>query len=387
MRLWPIALLGAAATALFAFAPKKAKAKEGPFDDSVEGRYQAAMDPGNTDLASLSEDADWLEEQGRPDLAANVRSKIGSIQAARAAEGAGLAKDKATWEKSMGGPPSPATVQQMYDAAMAPSLTDIGQLTMAANFLKIFGTPEQAGAVQAKIDSIKAGTYMPGPSVTPDKVVVKPPGGGVMPEPDDDDDEDAPSLPPVPPPPSAIPIPVPSPAPVPLPVPAPVPVPAPPPAPVPVPPVPPIADEETKPEADPNGTILLARLLIDREGAKGWKTAYQPQVKIWQQKVGLSADGKFGPKAGEKMADEVGVLPLVRYWSHWNKAEGLQQYRDALRAKAATFAMDPEKKSHAAALRASADREEAQGFPKSSQVPVISPSSLQAVQQAIEEAK
>lgn len=270
------------------------------------------------------------------------------------------AADRQTWEGSLGGPPSDSQVQAMYQAAMAPGMTDVGQLRYAYSLVNLYGTPEQAGAIAAKIESVESGDYMPGPSVSPTpapaptEVIVAPPAGPPVAVPDDDDDEASPALPPSPPPMA-----------------------------VPAPPTP-LQETETQPEMDPNGTVRLARLLLNREGEPRWKSAHQAQVKTWQGVVGLTTDGKFGPLSALEMAEEVGVLPLIRYWSGWNKSDEVQKYRDRLRAFASELEMDPNKRAHAMALRASADREKGQGWPANAKVQAVPVADQQAILDSIQ---
>jgi hypothetical protein len=126
-----------------------------------------------------------------------------------------------------------------------------------------------------------------------------------------------------------------------------------------------IAVAETTPEADPNGTIALARAMLAAEGSSDWREV-SAAVESWQGVDGLSKpDGKFGTGSALRMAQEVGVMPLIRYWSTGGKtlAQQLQAYRVALydRARAVNAAGNP---THAAALVSSAAREKGQGWPK-----------------------
>ena len=76
----------------------------------------------------------------------------------------------------------------------------------------------------------------------------------------------------------------------------------------------PIAAVETSPALDPKGTVSFARALLVREELPGWKTDMKDAVAEWQAGVGLTNDGFFGIESAGRMAEEVGVLPLVRYW-------------------------------------------------------------------------
>jgi hypothetical protein len=128
-----------------------------------------------------------------------------------------------------------------------------------------------------------------------------------------------------------------------------------------------LADRETDARNDPNGTVALARLLIARENAPGWKEDLKPDVEEWQRRVGLGADGKFGLHSAKRMAYEVGILPLVRFWTlgkHWDKASALKDYRATMAGVIADLRkLSPASHAHVRALEASIQREQAQGFP------------------------
>lgn len=128
----------------------------------------------------------------------------------------------------------------------------------------------------------------------------------------------------------------------------------------------PLSAAEIQPQNDPYGTVLLARLLLAREVAPKWKEDMKPEVASWQSKVGLEADGLFGVKSVARMAREVGILPLVRYWSkskHPNKNIGLKDYQASIQGAIATLESGrPETDNHIAALKMSVGREKGQGF-------------------------
>jgi len=125
--------------------------------------------------------------------------------------------------------------------------------------------------------------------------------------------------------------------------------------------VPPITIVETTPDADPNGTVRLARSMLDAEDQPGWKRV-EPDVAAWQSRVGLTSDGKFGPKSALTMGSEVGVLPLVRFWPKGSqKSAVLKKYRNDLATLAAIQA-EKGRPAHSAALLASAQTEQAQSY-------------------------
>lgn len=116
----------------------------------------------------------------------------------------------------------------------------------------------------------------------------------------------------------------------------------------------PLQTHETTPALDPHGTVALAKDMIDAESMAGWKAALSSRISAWQRAMGLTADGKFGPSSAYKMALEVGILPLVRYWPQLTQLkDDLQKYRDTLFTMAAN-ADDNRNPALAAALRSSA---------------------------------
>jgi len=135
--------------------------------------------------------------------------------------------------------------------------------------------------------------------------------------------------------------------------------------------LPPLVSEETKPANDPQGTIRLARLLLDEQANKGWKYV-SDSVKDWQKKVGLTVDGKFGPGSALRMAQEVAILPWVRYWptGSASKSSAVSSYRSRLKAYA--LQIQPKRPEHAAALIVAANKENGQGWPAT---PAVSPGS------------
>lgn len=128
----------------------------------------------------------------------------------------------------------------------------------------------------------------------------------------------------------------------------------------------PLTEVETRPENDPAGTIALARRLLAREEALGWKSDLQDSVAAWQERVGLKSDGLFGIDSAARMAEEVGILPLIRYWSKGlrTKKEAEAAYDKKISAVIADLAAKhgDVSKPHRDALTASMNREKAQTF-------------------------
>ena len=115
----------------------------------------------------------------------------------------------------------------------------------------------------------------------------------------------------------------------------------------------PLQHAETQPALDTYGTIALAKQMIDREASSGWKSALTAEINAWEARVGVGTGGKFGEGDAKRMAQEVGVLPLVRYWPKNTLANTeVPKYRAAIEAIAQSVqASNP---AHAAALRSSA---------------------------------
>lgn len=127
----------------------------------------------------------------------------------------------------------------------------------------------------------------------------------------------------------------------------------------------PLAQEEVKPANDPNGTIAMARVLLDEQATKNWKRVSEP-LKVWQKKVGLTPDGKFGTGAALRMATEVMVVPFVRYFSlgigDATKKAAVADYRDRMTVLAQKVAKKD--LDHAAAILRAADLETGMGWDK-----------------------
>jgi hypothetical protein len=73
--------------------------------------------------------------------------------------------------------------------------------------------------------------------------------------------------------------------------------------------VPPVSEEDLN--AD---TLDLLEALLAAEHLANWQDHHKLDVKLWQGSQGLVADGLAGPKTILKIAEQVGVAPIVRYW-------------------------------------------------------------------------
>lgn len=105
-------------------------------------------------------------------------------------------------------------------------------------------------------------------------------------------------------------------------------------------------------------TAAMVSALLNAEANAGWNVT-DPNVKVFQANRGLTQDAKFGPGTALKAALEIGTLPLIRFWPLGTaKATLLQNYQAAL-LDMANKSPDP---AHAAQLRHSAQREQAQAF-------------------------
>ena len=312
-----------------------------PTADELQAAYDQVMGPGMS--ASLKrQTADWLERWGRPDLAEAVRRSADSAAASEAAYGAATA------------------IRATYDRAMQ-TITSIPELQGIGSMLDSAGFPDLAANIRAKIESLRSGAPPPATSPGipqpappgPGDVVVIPPGGGEVPQPGEMPGiipAEPPFMPPMEPP--AV-------APVPPVVPAPPVAPAPPVvvAPVPVEPEPDEPEAPTPVAEIPADTLALVRKMLAEEGTNRWKYT-DGQVKAWQRARGMVDDGKFGPGSALRMAQEIGTLPLVRYWPSGSlKNREVPKYQASL-YELANEAEDP----RAAQLRAAAEREKGQGF-------------------------
>jgi hypothetical protein len=111
------------------------------------------------------------------------------------------------------------------------------------------------------------------------------------------------------------------------------------------------------PSVVPADTAALARLMLQDESGPNWKKKY-PSLMTWQGKRGLTTDGKFGPGSALRMAQEIGTLPIVRFWPKGSQREpAVQAFRELL-IEEAQNAPEPRKSQ----LYAATEREQGQGF-------------------------
>ena len=358
----PIIIAAGAFIGLAAASRKKKTATPGSAEDTSEvGRvYRQAMDPSMRDLTWMRQAVAFLRSKGQTELAGNVSSRIASLQANAAAEQAARQRAEQArqeWESNAGGAPTQAQLDKVWQQFQSGEIDNNKPLLQFAfSMFTVYGTPERARAVQAQIDrldgivSIEPGA--PPEPAEPPTVVVDEQGGTAVEVPPEVTPGAPPGVPAEGPEDETFPEVVartPGVGPG---------------IPGAEPPGAELPEREVQPVVDPNGTIALARTLIADEASPSWKSLHHAQVQTWQRKVGLVADGLFGPKSALKMAEEVGVLPRIRYWS---KTGGtlqtqLTKFRDNLYTLAANLD-DNGKHEHAAALRVSGDKETGQGWP------------------------
>lgn len=131
-----------------------------------------------------------------------------------------------------------------------------------------------------------------------------------------------------------------------------------PPAAIPSPPTPAIE----QPSLVPGDTAALAALMLSEEGTTRWKRKY-PELGAWQAARGLVVDQSFGPGSALRMAQEIGTVPIVRFWPRGTVPQtALEPYRNSLLTLAGQ-APEPRK----AQLIMSANREQGQGFGSNTQ--------------------
>lgn len=149
----------------------------------------------------------------------------------------------------------------------------------------------------------------------------------------------------------------------------------------------PLGIAETTKEMDPDKSVSLAREMLARETLPDWKNDLKAEIEAWQAKVKiLKPDGMFGVKSAARMAEEVGFLPMIRFWPKGvkSKVQGEKMYDDALRVVIDTKLKKelPDSKAQIEALHASMDREIAVSFGNTNPPPQ---DTLNFVQEATEE--
>lgn len=109
----------------------------------------------------------------------------------------------------------------------------------------------------------------------------------------------------------------------------------------------------------PDDTADVVAIMLEAESTPNWKRA-EPTLAEWQESRGLTADGKLGPGTAKRMAEEIGTLPIIRFWplsAGPNPQRAIDAYRNELRAIARDVGG-----SHGEQLRQSAVREKGQSF-------------------------
>ena len=131
-----------------------------------------------------------------------------------------------------------------------------------------------------------------------------------------------------------------------------------PPTPVAPPVTPPVPAQPEQPTALAEDTAQVLSVLLGREKLPNWKRK-EPVLGVWQTARGLKSDQKFGPGTALRLAQETGLLPIVRFWPRGAIKErgAVEDYQQALISLAAT-AEEPRKSQ----LMAAAEREQGQGF-------------------------
>lgn len=348
-----------------------------PQPKNADEAYSLAMNPNVTDPEYVHSLAVWLNSYGqRPDWGAAAERRAVDLRAERVlAEGL---KPQATESEVRAAMAKLAPTHQAYatvlatrigvESGMAPPapfdlpLNSGGNLHLDMSVYSRTTLSPSGGAIPVGSSSggSSPSTATPAPPAVPATIVVSPGAPPVV-------------LNPIPAPAGPVPLPPAMPATAAAPTgaapeattqPAAVPSPA---------AAPPVAASEASAAADPDGTVALARLLLDEQMRPNWKYVSQA-VKDWQARKGLKPDGKFGVGAALVMAKDVAILPWIRYFAtgigDGSKKAAVNDYRSRLKAYALSVARTGNK-AHAAALMASADAEEGLGWP--SKTPSASP--------------
>jgi hypothetical protein len=327
-----------------------------PQPKNADEAYSLAMNPNVTDPEYVHSLAVWLASYGqRPDWGAAAERRAVDLRAERVlAEGlkptASEAEVRAAMAKLAPTHAAYATVLATrigVESGMAPPapfdlpLNSGGNLHLDMSVYSRTQLSPSGGAIPVGSGSggITPSATTPAPPAVPSTIVVSPgvppfvmtPAGVAVP-PIPPTGGDPLSLPPATPPTAAAPVPA-------------------------------VASSEAA--ADPDGTVALARMLLDEQTRPNWKYINQG-VKDWQARKGLKPDGKFGVGSALVMAKDVGVLPWIRYFGSGigdgSKKAAVNDYRSRLKAYALSVARAGNK-THAAALMASADAEDGLGWP------------------------
>jgi hypothetical protein len=118
-----------------------------------------------------------------------------------------------------------------------------------------------------------------------------------------------------------------------------------------------------QPTAIPEDTLALLRIMLPKESGSSWKVK-EPKLVPWQRARGLKDDGLFGKKSAVRMAEETGLLPIIRFWPRGTTrtSGALEDYKADLLAAASRFGAMAGHEAHAAQLRAAVDREQGQAY-------------------------
>lgn len=116
--------------------------------------------------------------------------------------------------------------------------------------------------------------------------------------------------------------------------------------------------ESQSPTVIPEDTLAILSIMLAAEATPDWKVKLE-ELKPWQKSRGLKPDGLYGVKSATKMAEETGLLPIIRFWpSGTTRTSGvIEDYKAALLDEASS-AEQPRKSQ----LKAAVDREQGQGF-------------------------
>lgn len=120
---------------------------------------------------------------------------------------------------------------------------------------------------------------------------------------------------------------------------------------------PPPTTSVEQPSVVKQDTANLAALMLGEEATPNWKRKY-PELGAWQAARGLKVDQMFGPGSAQRLAQEIGTVPIIRFWPKGTTREtALEPYRNALLTLAGS-AEEPRR----AQLIMSANREQGQAF-------------------------